>query len=105
MTDTKLEELERRIRVLESLLNLRGNPHTYQLPPGEYTQDQILAIFPELTPYTIGKRLVPPFRKERRRSDRIKLPSGERQKYWVYIIPWTQTQTQAPTSVPAEAPD
>ena len=67
----QIDELRARIEQLEL------QPKDYTLPPGEYTQEEVLRMFPNLTIGTIAKHLKYP--RVRRRT-----PSGKRT--WVYLV-------------------
>lgn len=71
----QIDELRARIEQLE--LQPYPQPKDYTLPPGEYTQEEVLRMFPNLTIGTIAKHLKYP--RVRRRT-----PSGKRT--WVYVV-------------------
>lgn len=64
----QIDELRARIEQLEL------QPKDYTLPPGEYTQEEVLRMFPNLTIGTIAKHLKYP--RVRRRTPRT----------WVYLV-------------------
>jgi hypothetical protein len=87
-----MEELLIRIEQLEKVVFKVAPTQLIHLPPGEYTQDEILALHPQLTAKTIKRYLALPYHRERRRQSAAKSATGYSRKIWIY-------------SVPTEAPD
>ena len=78
--ENRIQQLEARIEALEKRLNVKKE---YTLPKGEYTQEEILKRFPELTLGTIHKHL--PYPRVRRRVPMHQQPLTN-PRTWVYIV-------------------
>lgn len=73
----QIDELKFRVTELELKLKSSTASVDYTLPPGEYTQEEVLRIFPNLTIGTIAKHLKYP---------RVRRRTYSGKKTWVYLV-------------------